>query len=153
MTESEKADLLTRLGIADGPISSSYLRLKKIQDTFFWVSLVVLGISYWLFHFENQNVMLAFGGLGLFLLALATQMILDLWYWWITRHLGMSVYEKVRRLRWTILYLGGAIFAAAVFMNKTDPPTWLVGPSLVLILGGFILHFVVVIWSRFKIDP
>jgi len=140
------------MNIADGPIPASYLRLKRIQEIFFWVSLAALAISYWLFHFESRNSVLAFGGLGLFLLALATQMIFDLWYWWITRHLAMSVYEKVRRLRWTILYFGGATLAAALFVNKSDPPAWLAGPSLVFITVGFVLHFVVFIWSRFRMD-
>jgi hypothetical protein len=148
MLKSERADLLARMEISEDPIPASYVRLKKIQDVFFWVSLAVLAISYWLFRLDNHNITLELGGLGLFLLALACQMILDLWYWWITRHLAMSVYEKVRRLRLSVLYAGGVGFAAALLVNKTAPPTWLVGPSLILIGIGFILHFIVVFWSH-----
>jgi hypothetical protein len=74
MNESERVDLLTRKGIAEGCIPPSYLRLKRIQDVFFWVALAALGISYLLFHFDNPNIALAFGGLALFVAALACQM-------------------------------------------------------------------------------
>lgn len=73
--------------------------------------------------------------------------MLDVWYWWITRHLPKSTFEIVRRLRWAILYLGAVLFATALIVSKTDPPDWLMVPSLIFVVTGFVLHFIVVFWS------
>jgi hypothetical protein len=131
------------------PIPALYVQLNRIEGAFFWISLAALVTSFVLAQFSSHYDALAFGGLGLFFLWIATKIMLDVWYWWITRYLPMSRFEMVRRLRWAILYLGATLFAAALIMSKTDPPDWLVVPSLVLIGIGFMLQFIVFFWSKF----
>ncbi|MGO9227863.1 MAG: hypothetical protein ACLQKA_01440 [Bryobacteraceae bacterium] len=103
-----------------------------------------------LYRVDSRYVVLASGGLGLFLLALAGDVILDVWLWWILRRLEASRFEKLRRARWTILYLGAVGLGVALFLNKTNPPDWLMSPSLALFGIGVILHFIVVLWSHFR---
>jgi hypothetical protein len=150
MTEFERVDFLTRHGLADGPIPVSYIRLNKRQNVFFWVAMAVFGLSYAVFYFDDSKLVIWLMGFGVLLTAFACQAIMDLWYWKLTAHLTKSLYENVRRLHWTLFYVGGTCLALGLLINKTNPPVWLAYPALILIVPAIVLHLIVLLWSHYQ---